>query len=572
MMVSFFDLFAMLLLLTAAFGWFNQVFFHLPTNIGLLLMGVAAALVVLIADLLIPDIAMIKDLSAILRKIDFYDAVMHGMLAFLLFAGALHVDWSRLRRRIVPVATMATLGVVISTVVVGFGMWGLGLLLGVKLPLAWALVFGALISPTDPVAVLSLLKQVSVPQLLETEISGEALFNDGVGVVLFTMLLTMATSGNDAISLLDAVGLFLLEAVGGGLIGLITGYVAYRAMRQVDEYVIEVFISLALVMCTYALADKLHTSGPIAVVIAGLVIGTRGPDDAMSETTQRYLFGFWTLIDELLNSVLFLLIGLELIVVGVNLRFGWLALCAIPLVLIARAAAVSIPVTGLSLFHALHQGQRSGDDLGRRARRHLGGVGAVTALRRGALDHPDRHLCGGAVHHHRAGADPHEGDPPHRAVVAQRAGGEELDKLRSFPRKRSLRRNAWPVVQPVIADLCAQRVRIVSSRSMVSSCSSTCLIACSTSGSSTFSSACARRSVRRYSRASRCRLPLRTPMSAAMASSASKAARQAFASGEGSTASGVSRTAGDVSPTASIVSPRNKVRVLSGINGGSGAG
>ena len=349
-MVSFFDLFAMLLLLTAAFGWLNQVFFHLPTNIGLLLMGVVAALVVLVIDLLIPDIAVINDLADLLRKIDFYEAVMHGMLAFLLFAGALHVDWPRLRKRLVPVTTMATLGVVISTAVVGFGMWGLGLLLGVNLPLAWALVFGALISPTDPVAVLSLLKQVRVPELLETEISGEALFNDGVGVVLFTMLVTMATAGNDAISFLDAVGLFLLEAVGGGLIGLITGYVAYRAMRQVDEYVVEVFISLALVMGTYALADRLHTSGPIAVVIAGLLIGTRGPDDAMSETTQRYLFGFWTMIDELLNSVLFLLIGLELIVVGINLRFGWLALLAIPLVLLARAAAVAIPVAGLSTF------------------------------------------------------------------------------------------------------------------------------------------------------------------------------------------------------------------------------
>ena len=349
-MVSFFDLFAVLLLLTAAFGWFNQVFFHLPTNIGLLLMGVAAALLVLLVDLLIPDIAVINDLADLLRKIDFYEAVMHGMLAFLLFAGALHVDWPRLRKRLVPVTTMATLGVVISTIVVGFGMWGLSLLLGLNLPLAWALVFGALISPTDPVAVLSLLKQVSVPQLLETEISGEALFNDGVGVVLFTMLVTMATAGNGAISFLDAVGLFLLEAVGGGLIGLITGYVAYRAMRQVDEYVIEVFISLALVMGTYALADRLHTSGPIAVVIAGLLIGTRGPDDALSETTQRYLFGFWTMIDELLNSVLFLLIGLELIVVGVNLRFGWLALLSIPLVLLARTAAVAIPVTGLSTF------------------------------------------------------------------------------------------------------------------------------------------------------------------------------------------------------------------------------
>jgi monovalent cation:H+ antiporter, CPA1 family len=349
-MISFFDLFAILLLLTAAFGWLNQVFFHLPGNIGLLLMGVASALVVLIVDLLVPGTAVVDDLAAVLQKIDFYEAVMHGMLAFLLFAGALHVDWSRLRKRLLPVTAMATGGVVISTVVVGFGMWGLSLALGLNLPLAWALVFGALISPTDPVAVLALLKQVRIPEMLETEISGEALFNDGVGVVLFTMLVTVATAGGDAVSFLDAVGLFLLEAVGGGLLGLVTGYVAFRAMRRIDEYVVEVFVSLALVMGTYALADRLHMSGPIAVVTAGLLIGTRGPGDAMSETTQRYLFGFWTMIDELLNSVLFLLIGLELIVVGVNLRFGWLALAAIPLVLLARAASVAIPIAGLGTF------------------------------------------------------------------------------------------------------------------------------------------------------------------------------------------------------------------------------
>lgn len=349
-MVSFFDVFAILLLLTAAFGWLNQVFFHLPTNIGLLLMGVATALLVFVIDTMVPGVAMIDDLANILRKIDFYDAVMNGMLGFLLFAGALHVDWPRLRKRLVPVTTMATVGVVISTVVVGFGMWALSRLLGLNLPLAWALVFGALISPTDPVAVLGMLKQVRVPELLETEISGEALFNDGVGVVLFTMLAAVATTGNGGVSFSDAVGLFLLEAVGGGLVGLVTGYVAYRAMRMIDAYVVEVFISLALVMGTYALADRLHMSGPIAVVIAGLLIGTRGPNDAMSETTQRHLFDFWAMIDELLNSVLFLLIGLELIIVGINLHYGWLALAAIPLVLIARAVAVTIPVTGLGYF------------------------------------------------------------------------------------------------------------------------------------------------------------------------------------------------------------------------------
>jgi len=347
-MLSLFDLFAFLVLLTAAFGWLNQIFFHLPSNIGLLLMGVVAALTVLLVDIIVPGTRLIAGIGNILRQIDFYETVMHGMLAFLLFAGGLHVDWRRLKRRMAPVAVMATLGVVISTFVVGLGSWGLAGLFGLDLPLPWALVFGALISPTDPVAVLSLLKTVRVPQLLETEMSGESLLNDGVGVVLFTILLAVAATGNNHVSIPGAVGLFLLEAFGGGVLGLITGYLAYRAMRLIDDYVVEVFITLALVMVTFMLAEKLHISGPIAVVVAGLLIGERGAADAMSEITQRHLFGFWTLVDELLNSVLFLLIGLELIVVGVNLSFGWLAICAIPLVLLARALSIGIPIYALS--------------------------------------------------------------------------------------------------------------------------------------------------------------------------------------------------------------------------------
>ena len=347
-MLSLFDLFAFLLLLTAAFGWLNQKFFHLPSNIGLLLMGVVAALSVKLVDVLFPGLQLIADIGNALERIDFYEAVMHGMLAFLLFAGGLHVVWPSLKRRMVPVAVMATLGVVISTVVVGFGFWGLAWLFGLNLPLAWALVFGALISPTDPVAVLSLLKAVRIPQLLEIEMSGEALLNDGVGVVLFTILLAVAVTGDNHVSVPGAVGLFLLEAFGGGVLGLSTGYVAYRAMRAVDDYVVEVFVSLALVMATYMLAEKLHISGPIAVVAAGLLIGERGPADAMSETTRHYLFAFWTLVDELLNSVLFLLIGLELIVVGVELSFGWLAACAVPLVLLARMVSIGVPIQALS--------------------------------------------------------------------------------------------------------------------------------------------------------------------------------------------------------------------------------
>ena len=349
-MITFFDLFALLLLLTAAFGWLNQVFFTLPSNIGLLLMGLASAIVILLLDLVVPGTTLVKDMGDILRKVDFYDIMMNGMLAFLLFAGALQVDWRRLRRRIAPVLTMATVGVLISTAAVGVGLWALSGLLGLHVTLAWALVFGALISPTDPVAVLSMLKRVKVPELLEAEIAGESLFNDGVGVVLFTMLSQMARSGDGELHFLTAAGLFMLEAFGGALLGLCTGWLAFQAMRKVDEYVVEVLISLALVMVTYAAAGRLHVSGPIAVVVAGLLIGERGPEHAMSERTQRYMFGFWTLVDEVLNSVLFLLIGLELIVVGVALRFGWLAVCVIPLVLLARSLAVAVPIWGLSYF------------------------------------------------------------------------------------------------------------------------------------------------------------------------------------------------------------------------------
>lgn len=341
-MTSLFDLFAFLLLLAAAFGWINTRFLKLPSNIGLLLMGVLASVVLAGLDLAFPRAGLVAGVGAILRRIDFYDALMNGMLGFLLFAGGLHVDWQALKKRVGTVTTLATVGVAISTLTIGFGFWGLAHLLGLGISLPWSLVFGALISPTDPVAVLSLLKSARVPKLLEIEMAGESLFNDGVGVVLFTILLAVATSGNH-LSILGAIGQFLLEAVGGGAIGLAAGTAAFYAMRAIDDYVVELFITLALVTVTYTLAGHLHTSGPIAVVVAGLVIGERGPAHAMSETTQRYVFGFWTLVDELLNAVLFLLIGLELLVIDYDLRYSWLAICVIPLALAARFISIGVP-------------------------------------------------------------------------------------------------------------------------------------------------------------------------------------------------------------------------------------
>ncbi len=348
-MPSVFDVVAILLVLTAAFGWINHVVIRLPHTIGLLLMGLAASLVLIGIELALPQVTLSGGLAAMLRRIDFQSAVLNGMLAFLLFAGALHVDLSLLRRRAWAVGLMATLGVVISTAVVAAGLWWVSGLLGAPLPFAWALVFGALISPTDPVAVLSTLKSVRVPATLEADMAGESLFNDGVGVVVFTVVVAIAagTGGDGGVDPLHVARLFFVEALGGAALGLATGYLAYRATRAIDNYPIETLISLALVTGTYALAAKLHMSGPIAVVVAGILIGNRGPLDAMSDETQRYLFSFWTLVDEILNSVLFLLIGLEVLVLRFEPSSLWLAAACVPLVLLARFLAVSVPVTAL---------------------------------------------------------------------------------------------------------------------------------------------------------------------------------------------------------------------------------
>src|SRR4051794_12671053 len=243
--LSLFDLGALLLTLSAAFAWLNHKLFNLPNTIGVLLMGLASSLV-LIGIRLTMQIGVDEALTSAIRQIDFTAALMNGMLAFLLFAGALHVDFSRLRSRAFQVALLATVGVVLSTAIVGIGLYLLARVLGVPVSLAWALVFGALISPTDPVAVLSTLKTVHMPPALEIEIAGEALFNDGVGIVLFTILVAMAASGSE-FSLVGIGELFFIEALGGALLGLATGYLAYRAMAALDDYPVEVLISLALV-------------------------------------------------------------------------------------------------------------------------------------------------------------------------------------------------------------------------------------------------------------------------------------------------------------------------------------
>jgi CPA1 family monovalent cation:H+ antiporter len=356
-MLSVFDLISVLLVLTATFGWINQRIVRLPHTIGLLVVGLGASLLLIAVELAFPNVPLYEELTAIIRQIDFQETVLNGMLAFLLFAGALHVNLSALRDRAAAVGTMATVGVLISTAIVGTGFWLAAQALSIPLPFAWALVFGALISPTDPVAVLSTLKQVEVPATLETDMAGESLFNDGVGVVIFTVLVAVAAGvQGQGVDLLEVAELFFVEALGGAVLGLVTGYVAYRAMRAIDDYPIEVLISLAVVAGSYSLAANLHISGPIAVVVAGLLIGNRGPRHAFSDQTERYLFGFWTLVDEMLNSILFLLIGLEVLVLRFEITFGWLAAIAVPLVLAARFIAVAVPVVLLSAVQHFTRG------------------------------------------------------------------------------------------------------------------------------------------------------------------------------------------------------------------------
>ncbi len=372
-MLSLFEIAALLLVLSALFSWINRVFIKLPHTIGLLIIALIASMVMLALQAVFPALGLTGTLQGAISQIDFNETLMKGMLAFLLFAGALHVDLAFLKSEKWAIGSMATIGVLLSTFIVGTGFYCVAKLLGVNLPFIWALVFGALISPTDPVAVLSILKTVNMPHSLEAKIAGESLFNDGVGVVVFSIILAIAaaTLGHDAsaaaghgaksFGVLQVAELFLVEAVGGAVLGFMAGWIAYKSMAMIDEHGIEILITLAIVAGTYTLASRIeilghHLSGPIAVVIAGLMIGNKGADVAMSEHTRTYLFGFWEMIDEILNSVLFLLIGLELLVLGILPEYALLTLIAIPLVLTARFTAVSVPMRFLGLFKSFTKG------------------------------------------------------------------------------------------------------------------------------------------------------------------------------------------------------------------------
>ena len=303
---NIFNLVALLVALATVFGYVNHRWLRLPHTIGLVVIALTVSICLLVVDAIVPALGIETTVRLTLINIDFEDVLMKGILSFLLFAGALHVDLDALLKHRWAISTLATVGIVISTVVVAtlmhFGLSALGL----YLPFGQCLVFGALISPTDPIAVMSILKKINVPQSLETKIAGESLLNDGVGVVLFTVLVALTTGGEHPLTFTGALNLFLLEAVGGVAFGLVTGYLAYSTMKAIDDYHLEILVTLSLVMGTYSVASFLHVSGPLAVVIAGLFIGNQGKRFAMSESTRQHVDTFWIMIDEILNSLLFL--------------------------------------------------------------------------------------------------------------------------------------------------------------------------------------------------------------------------------------------------------------------------
>ena len=333
--------------LVAVFGYVNHRFVKLPDTLGITAVGLFACLCMSIIGTFHP--AATAQAQALARQVDFSDVVFHGLLSLLLFAGSLHVDLSKMRRQKLAVLLLATVGVLISTAVVGGGFYLVTELLGHPISLMWCLVFGALISPTDPIAVLSVLKNAGASEVVETKIAGEALFNDGTAVVAFVTLVGLASGATEFSA--GAVSLTLAREVLGALaLGVALGWGASLMLRTLDSYPVEILITLALATAGYSFAELLHVSAPLAVVIMGLVVGNHSAGQQMSEKTREHLHKFWSLLDDLLNLVLFGLIGLAVVSLSLELRLLWLGLGAIPVVLVARALSVGIPMTMLGRF------------------------------------------------------------------------------------------------------------------------------------------------------------------------------------------------------------------------------
>lgn len=349
-MTHFFDLLALLVVLSALFAYVNHRFIRLPPAIGLMLTSLLLSLVLIGVGRIYPP--LLQELVELVNEIDFADLLLEVMLGFMLFAGAIHIHLDELKKVRLPVVLFSTLSVVINTFLVGTGVFWLLQAFGLPAPYLHCLLFGALISPTDPIAVLSILKAAGVSKSVEMKIAGESLFNDGVGVVVFLSILKVALHP-EAMHWTDVALLFVQEAGGGVLLGFAAGFAGFYLMRNIDNYKVEVLLTLGVVMGSYLAAHQFHVSGPLAVVIAGLLIGNHGKRLAMSEETADYIDKFWELIDETLNAILFVLIGLELVVLSFEPTWFVLGLIVIALGLVSRYASIWLPAQIIRLRGAI---------------------------------------------------------------------------------------------------------------------------------------------------------------------------------------------------------------------------
>jgi CPA1 family monovalent cation:H+ antiporter len=334
--------FSVLIVLASLFAYINHRFIKLPSAIGIMLMAIVASLIIRFAgNTLFPETT--DKIFKLLSELDFTELLMGAMLNFLLFAGAVHVRFVDLKKQRLPVLTFSTISVILSTFVIGGLVYYVAPIFDVDLPFIYCLLFGALISPTDPIAIMGILKKARVTKSLETKITGESLFNDGVAVVLFAVILQIAHTDAAEISLTSISWLLAKEAIGGLFLGILLGIIASRMMRGIDDYIVSVLITLSVVMGGYLLARAFHISGPLTMVAAGLLMGNYGRRVMMSSVTVDYLTKFWELIDEILNAILFLFIGFELLLIPDFRTYWHISLAAIFIVLFARFVSIWIP-------------------------------------------------------------------------------------------------------------------------------------------------------------------------------------------------------------------------------------
>jgi CPA1 family monovalent cation:H+ antiporter len=344
-----FDLLAVLVTAAALAAWINHRFVRLPRTIGVMVIALAGSVVLVTLGRAGIDVAHV--LESTLEAVDFDDTLLNGMLGALLFAGSLHLDINDIARQKRVIALLATAGVLLSTAIIGVGSWWLFNTLGIGVPFMYCLLFGALISPTDPIAVGAILTRLGAPHSLRMKVQGESLFNDGIGVVLFVGLLGVASGGRH-LSALAVAQLFLVEALGGLVYGAAIGWVVYRLLKSIDNYQVEILVTLGLVTGGYTLAQHLHVSGPLAMVVAGLLVGNRGRALAMSDRTRDRLDAFWELADEFLNAVLFVMIGMEVVVLELRASYIVAGMLIVPLVVLARFASVGSAVQALKRWRS----------------------------------------------------------------------------------------------------------------------------------------------------------------------------------------------------------------------------